>query len=139
MEAAHNVSWYFKPTWAMWKAFHQILNWYRYHLMFCIRPLLVIRFECVPVPTSPSTVWNKISYCPLSWKDAFLFIITQSLEASSPYFLFFMTVSLQYFLFQQVYNDVSDYLSQGILCSKTQTECQCKGASPTSTWTVFNS
>lgn len=87
---------YCMPAPTTWRAF-QPTSWCWFHLLACIKPLLVSRYDWVPA--SPSIVSNKISYCPLSWKETFLFIITQSLEASSPHFLLFMTVSIQYFLF----------------------------------------
>lgn len=90
------LSCYCMPASTTCSAF-QPTSWYWFHLMACIKPLLVSRYDWVPA--SPSIVSNKISYCPLSWKETFFFIITQSLEASSPYFLLFMTVSIQYFLF----------------------------------------
>lgn len=90
------LSCYCMPAPTTWRAF-QPTSWYWFHLMACIKPLLVSRYDWVPA--SPSIVSNKISYCPLSWKETFFFIITQSLEASSPHFLLFMTVSIQYFLF----------------------------------------
>lgn len=88
-EVAYNVAWYFITTVNSWTAFHQILSWYRYHLMACIKASLLTTCDVLQHP--PGLCGTKSA--TVFWVDRALF------SALLPN-LFKYPVSTSYFLWQ---------------------------------------